>query len=709
MGVNSSKGFNFRLMASGSDGFVQLDTFSDEEILVSNNVTGLFDLGVLPSDFTRQITIPGTKVNNAFFQHVYDIAVENPYLFSTNVKVPAYFDFDGIYISQGYLQLNQVNVYANKYVESYEISIYGGLSSFGRDINRNYLTDLTSSLAKYNHTASYENISASWNRQLFDGDIVYPLGEYGQKIQYTPEETLFGIDSPSGSLCVQDFKPAIRVKKVWDAIFEEYGYTYSSSFWQQPFLENVYMICNNSLRYPVFPNINLETYGLFKTVPVSGSGTDQVILSGSSTPLEWFNITSNPGGNLSPDLVYSLDFDTQIRGFLNLNFEISASATGPAGSGVPQWYLDIKDSVSNVTVSTTELVNYNNFMVDVLNYNGSSTRTQKFELLTEWSSGILPSGSYEFFIRYGVLGTNNFRVILNPDGAVLSYLQVTKVNQGGDGLVMNIANNMPFGTSGIKLIDFITSLQKKYNLVIYPNQTKNREFIVETFNNWYGKGEVRDFNKYINLNEKISAIPANNLAVNELNFGDTLDGDYISQQFSKAENREYGKTYYVDTENFFSQGKFEVKTGFASTPLGYLPNTGTSGSASTGVVGFNVIASAVNDTSTFSQAIGEITLGTETLASATANVAGTNSSVTAYDPLPNGTYFLKAVSAGDIITFNFSGTGTNYDYRFVRNRDGVITDLAIGSTQPATFNYTIDVLDVNAGFCYFSAIVFAGD
>ena len=175
MGVNSSKGFNFRLMASGSSGFEQLDTFQDEQILVSDNVTGLFDLGVLPSDFTRQIMIPGTKVNNSFFQHVYDIAVENPYLFRTNVKVPAYFDFDGIYISEGYLQLNKVNVYANKFVESYEISIYGGLSSFGRDINRFYLTDLTSSLAVYDHTASYENISASWGGNLFDGDIVYPI------------------------------------------------------------------------------------------------------------------------------------------------------------------------------------------------------------------------------------------------------------------------------------------------------------------------------------------------------------------------------------------------------------------------------------------------------------------------------------------------------------------------------------------------------
>jgi len=705
MGVNSSKGFNFRLMASGSDGFVQLDTFSDEDILVSNNVTGLFDLGILPSDFTRQINIPGTKVNNAFFQHVYDIAIENPYLFRTNVKVPAYFDFDGLMISQGYLQLNQVNVYANKFVESYEISIFGGLSSFGRDINRNYLTDLTSSLAKYNHTASYDNISASWNRELFDGDIVYPLVEYGQRIQYTPEDELFGIDSPSGSLCVQDFKPSIRVKKVWDAIFEEYGYTYSSSFLDQPFLDNVYMLCNNNLRYPVFPNIDLETYGLFKNVPVSGSGTDQLLIAGTSTPLEWFNIVSNPGDNLSPDLVYSLDFDTQIRGLLNLNFQVSSSSSG---NGIPQFFLDIKNT-GGATISTTNLVNYNNFMSDVQLYNAPQTKTEKFELLTEWSSGVLPSGSYEFFIRYENQGGSNFSVILNPDSSTSAYLQVTKVNQGGDGLVMNIANNMPFGTSGIKLIDFITSIQKKYNLVIYPNPTKNREFIVETFNNWYNKGEVRDFNKYINLNEKISAIPANNLAVNELNFGDTLDGDYISQQFSKAENREYGKSYFVDTENFFSQGKFEVKSGFASTPLGYLANTGTSGSASQGVIGFNVIATALTDMSSFATAEGVITFGTEILVSATATVSGTNAFDIQHDPLPIGSYFLKALNVGDVITFNFIGSGTNLDYRFVRNRDGVITDLDLGTTQPATFNYTIDVLDVNAGFCYFSAIVFAGD
>jgi hypothetical protein len=143
---------------------------------------------------------------------------------------------------------------------------------------------------------------------------------------------------------------------------------------------------------------------------------------------------------------------------------------------------------------------------------------------------------------------------------------------------MNIGANMPFGTRGIKKIDFITGLQKKFNLVIYPSKTKRNHFIVETFNDWYKQGVQWDFNQFANLNDPIEVIPANSLAVNELQFGDKLDGDYISQQFAKQENREFGKTYYIDTENFFSQGQFKVETTFASSPITYLQGTGVSGS-----------------------------------------------------------------------------------------------------------------------------------
>ena len=696
MGIISTQGFVCKLIANGQ----QLDLFREEELLLSNNVTGLFDLGVLPSDFTRQITVPGSKVNNAFFEHVYDISIDSPFLFATNVKVPCYLDFNGIYLADGYLQLNKVNVIANKFIDSYEITIFGGVSSFARDINRNFLTDLTASLAQYNHTSSLDAISSSWNGELFSGSIVYPMAEYGQQIVYNPTITNFGIDEPSGSLCVQDYKPAIRIKNVWDAIFEEYGYTYTSSFWQQPWLDNVYMICNNQLRYPIYDNIDLETYGLFKISPVSGSGGTNVTASAATLiPIQWDNIESNPGGNLASNLDYTIDFDSAVRGEIKLDFEVKPLA---ATGNMPQFSLIIKDATSGVVESIVPLQIINDYLLDVQTYNAGSTKTQKFTLTQQFTSGVIPAGSHKFNLYWqGVSSSSNLQVVLNPSNSVASYLSVTKVNQGGDGLVMNIADNMPYGTSGIKLIDFITSLQKKFNLVIYPNKTKPREFIVETFNTWYKRGEIRDFNKYINLDKPISVTPANNLAVNKLNFGDTLDGDYISQQFAKGANREFGKSYYVDTENFFSQGTFEVKTGMASSPLVYLTGTGTSGSSNITQAGFR--AGALVSTISSNNAAAESFLQVETDYVAIAAVGVTSPSTTdfAFDPSILG-YNYRTVAVGNNIVFTSVAYGTtNTTSQLIKITDSGCVSLYSGSVS--NYTYTITESDVSSSVLNFIA------
>jgi hypothetical protein len=216
---------------------------------------------------------------------------------------------------------------------------------------------------------------------------------------------------------------------------------------------------------------------------------------------------------------------------------------------------------------------------------GNKTGTKTYEVPSQYSTSTLPSGSYQFYLnyrQYPLTGGPYIDVYLNPSGSLKSYLTIDKANQIGEGMVMNIGANMPFGTRGIKQIEFITAIQKKFNLVIYPSKTVRNEFVVESFNNWYNKGVQWDFNKYINLDKKLEVIPANNFAVNELNFGDKLDNDYVSLQFSKGANREYGKTYYVDQENFFSQGKFEVVPSVSSSPLIYLQGTGVSGSAASG-------------------------------------------------------------------------------------------------------------------------------
>ena len=693
MPVTSTQDFSFKLVANGT----QLDLFKDEAILLSDNVTGLFDLGILPSDFTRQITLPGTKANNAFFEHIYDISIESPFLFETNVKVPCFFDFDSIYLADGYLQLNKVNVIANKFIDSYEVTIYGGLSSFARDINRFYLTDLTSSLSQYNHTASLQNITASWEGNLLGGDIVYPMAEYGQALLYSPELNQAGIDEPAGAMCVQDYKPSIRLKSVWNAIFEEFGYTYSSSFFDEPFIDDIYLVCNNKLRYPIFENIDLETFGLCRFSPFSGSGQTDVILNPSqSNFLPWFKIESNPSELLTDSLIYTVEIPTKLRGSIGLNVQIDTIKSGGttiAGNGVPQFTLAIN---SNTTSSLTPLTSINQEFVNIYNYNQTLTRDQTVTLTADWTSQVLPTGNYTFNIDYSVLGDDNFFVVLNPNNNVNSYLEVKKVNQAGDGLVMNIAENMPFGTSGIKLIDFITSVQKKFNLVIYPSKTKQREFIVEPFVNWYKRGEVKDFNKFINLDEMIEVIPANNLAVNELNFGDTLDKDYISQQFNNGANREFGKTYYIDTQNFFSQGKFEVQSGFASTPLASIAGTGASGSSfiNTGGV-FTTDATAISlpASGTTAEAIIRLSNVIITDAFAAAGPSGETNNTVDTDTI--------TVGAGQQVLFTAINDGDGgMVYLFEKETDSGTTILSSGAipagNETRNFIYNLTVLDTTS-------------
>jgi hypothetical protein len=587
MGVTSTQGYNFRLIANDE----QLDLFKDETILVSNNVTGLFDVDILPSDFSRTITLPGTKKNNAFFEHVYDISVNEPYLFETNRKVPAYFDFGGIYLINGYLQLLKVNLYENKFIDSYEVSIFGSLSSFSRDLNRTYLTDLTSSLSKYDHDSTVTNITQSWIGNLFSGSVVYPLAEYGQEINYSAE-AFFGTDDVEGALNVQNFKPAIRVKAVWDAIFETFGFTYSGSFWQQEWLDDVYMFANYGLKYPEYSDIDLESYGQMKISAISGSGLSDVTMSANTARnVTWFNIERDSSGFVGSNVSYKVEKLTKLRGSLNLNFKVTPTG---AGNGAPQFFLDIIPTGSSLPASTTNLIEVNQYMQSVVLANTTTVNTT-YNVPMRYNTVALPAGTYNFALRYTPFNSSNIQIVLDPGTAPKSSLSVEEVCQAADFKGLSMAGNMPYGTNGIKCIDFVKGLQRKFNLMIYPSKTVPNQFVVETFNNWYKSGQIKNFDNYINLNDKIEVVPANNLAVNKLDFGDTLDSDYISQQFSKGANREYGKTYYVDTQNFFSQGEFKVQSGFASSPLLLVAGSGVSGSQGSATVVDQINTISISD------------------------------------------------------------------------------------------------------------------
>lgn len=621
MAVASGRDKVFKLFARGTE----LDLFQDETIFLSNNVTGLFDLGKLPSDFTRQIMLPGTKKNNDFFQHVYDISIDEPFLFKTNEKVIAQFDLDGFYVAQGYMQLEKVNLRENKFVESYEVSVFGLLSSFKRDLQSITLNEV-SEFDKYNHIFSIGNIANSWSGSSYTGtanatwggnsiftssvdghnlggEIVYCLQDGGKQLAFQSAlpANMFGIDNrtgpfdtPDGSeIRAQNFKPAMRLDKIIDAIFDETEYSYESTFLSESRFDNTYILLDRGLRFPIIDGTDLETAGQIEVGPVSGSSTPLTLTSGVSASLLFTDVYHDPSfsiidanGTYSPFWGSSVPASSPSQAEITLNILVSGAANP---TNYPEFYLfpDMNSPNPNFT-DGIDLPYINDYIRR--DFKGSSgekeyTLTQEIPKGFSFSSG----SEYDFGIGFRTLGGGSLNVTIGPGGNAESRIKINSLVRLGELSTINIADNMPYGTNGITLLDFLASIQKKFNLQIYPSKTKPRHFIIETFNNWYKQGETKNFDKFVDLNKPLTVTPANNLGVREVEFGDTLDLDFLAQDFNKKNNREYGKSYFRDTQNFFSEGKLEVKTGLGVSPIRYVAGSGKEGSAVVRLTAFQTV------------------------------------------------------------------------------------------------------------------------
>jgi len=585
MSLFTTQGYRYQLVAGDN---VILDTFADESIKISNNITDLFDIGSVPGTFTRTITLPGTKKNDAFFEQYYDISVYSPDTFYSNAKVNAYLDFGSVYLVNGYMQLMKVNVVENKFVDSYEVNLFGAISNFSVETNRLYLDQLDN-LSKFNHTSSYDAITGSWEGNLFNGDIRYPMADYGKRIQFS-NQTFVGIDDNQDGLTVSDYKPAIRLKALFDGIFEKVGFTYTGSFFNQSWLEDVYVLLNTRSRYPEFSYAELETFGQGKVVDILGSADNYQLTNNTVTNLPMGAIEYDYSGffTVGNPFKYFASIPSRYLAKIQLSYRVVNSST-TAQSQYPVWYYYAFDANGN-QVDYQVLALINEYTARVAeNRVGSTTVTENFTVSETINTSPL-TGSISFKILQqayiasgssgGVAVTPNYNLFLNPTGSRdYCSFEVTQVRQAADYRVMEIPLNMPFGTNGIKLVEFIRAIQKKFNLVIYEDKTTPNQMIVESFNDWYLKGQVQDFNQYINIKNKVEFIPANTLAVNKISFSDKNDEDYISKVFKQENNRIYGQSFWLDTGSYFSEGDFKVETVLGSGPIFQLAQTVTSGSS----------------------------------------------------------------------------------------------------------------------------------
>ena len=159
------------------------------------NVSDIAKPDTRKADYSKTITLPGSKKLNKQFEHIFEVNLDLQ-TFNPNLKTEVIYLVDGEINLDGYLQLKQVNILDNDDV-TYNCTIVGRLGDFVTDLANKELDDLD--LSSLNHTYTKANQSATWNLPLTT-DYVYPMIDYGTHYDWTD----WG---------VTDFYPSITAKK----------------------------------------------------------------------------------------------------------------------------------------------------------------------------------------------------------------------------------------------------------------------------------------------------------------------------------------------------------------------------------------------------------------------------------------------------------------------------------------------------------------
>lgn len=169
--TNQSVNRNFlqttRANTNGLSG-LNVDLDKDIAIPITYTILDIREPEQRKTNWSKTITLPGSKNNNRIFSHIYEIGQDGWVTignnsvyqgFNPNLKKDMIIKSDGIQIMRGSLQLKKVKRNANGDIE-YEVALSGDLTSLFYDVGKSKLADLEWS--EWDHIWSRENIVKSW-------------------------------------------------------------------------------------------------------------------------------------------------------------------------------------------------------------------------------------------------------------------------------------------------------------------------------------------------------------------------------------------------------------------------------------------------------------------------------------------------------------------------------------------------------------------
>lgn len=236
-------------------GKLELDTKLSEEfgIPIIYSIDDINNYGKRTSTYSKTIKVSGSKNNNRILGQLYDIKIDGS--FDMTIKHECVLTVNSNSIIDGFMVLNSINKYmvGDKFQIFYELNIFDEVKNLFDDLGESKLIDLDFSTGFTIDTYDYdgEKSSTSWlkGNHIFNEDNVisgyttqfpyyYPIINYGYDVTklgwvdnaYWDPSAAYKYNFPYYGVSLGILYPGVYIKSIFDKIFYDNGYTYTSNF-----------------------------------------------------------------------------------------------------------------------------------------------------------------------------------------------------------------------------------------------------------------------------------------------------------------------------------------------------------------------------------------------------------------------------------------------------------------------------------------------
>ncbi len=532
----------------------RVDLFQDETISITDSIQNVSDISKVFTPFSKQFSLPASQVNNKLFKHYYNFNIQDG--FDARFTVNARIEINHTPFKSGKIRLNGVSMKDN-HPHTYKVVFFGepnSLKELFADEDLNALNPLSTYDISYSNSDFLQAFKVGLQSTGVDAtntanrNIVVPLILLKNYYTYNTGSTnqLHNVNFP---VLQTDLKPAIKLKRIIEAIQTQYDITFNMSdsgsvktFFGSDMFDELYLWLHREKSPISAPETDPPTFGVDTTT------------KNKKLTFADFTYASGDGDVLTNDTLIVDRGDSY-----NIRISVTPSVTS-TGEVI------VKD------IKTNELL----FYKENISFTSGASKTIP---LVDLTSGNLSQRTYDIQIRLNSETNITFTAVsmlINKNATTAHNYTASNFTLGSNIFIQDYIPKM-------KVIDFLTGLFKMFNLVAYTKRGSSTIF-VQTFDDFMTIGETRDITKYVDVSQSTIDRP---VPYNQVNFKYSSPVTQTSLRFVNQFSQVFGDLNYSAPEKYDGQS-FNQDVPFERTVL---INQQTSAGVTTG----NILAWWVDD------------------------------------------------------------------------------------------------------------------